>query len=242
MGEIVRLQKYIAMCGAASRRHAEQMILNGQVKVDGQVVHELGTKVEIGANKVFLDNEELKLIKKNYYVMLNKPYGYISAVTDQFGRPTVTDLVRDEIHAPLHPVGRLDYDTEGLLLLTNDGGFTYHVTHPKNNIGKTYIVTIKGGMTVKNLHILRRGVKLDDWTTAAAEADILDSLPGQSRIQITIHEGKNRQIRRMFEVLGYEVEHLKRIAVGNVELGNLAVGKWRHLTSGEVNYLKGNVK
>lgn len=241
MGEIVRLQKYIAMCGAASRRRAEELIRNGQVKVDGQVVRELGTKVEIGANKVTLDGRELKIIRKNYYIMLNKPSGYISAVTDQFGRPTVIDLVKQDIKASLHPVGRLDYDTEGLLLLTNDGDFTYRITHPKHNVTKSYIVTVKGGITIKSLNALRRGVKIDDFVTSPAEVEVLDSVPGQSRVKITIHEGKNRQVRRMFAALGYEVLFLKRIAIGNVTLGNLAVGKWRHLTSGEVNYLKGNL-
>lgn len=239
MGEIVRVQKYIAMCGAASRRHAEQYITEGRVKVDGKVVCELGTKVEIGANRVSLDGVELELVKKKYYIMLNKPYGYISAVTDQFERQTVLDLVKDEIKVSLHPVGRLDYDTEGLILLTNDGDFTYKVTHPKNEVGKTYIATLKGGITIKHLAALRRGVKVDDYKTHPAEVELLDSVPGRSRVQITIHEGKNRQVRKMFESLGYTVAALQRIAIGNIELGNLSLGRWRHLTSYEVSYLMG---
>ena len=239
MGEIVRLQKYIAMCGAASRRHAEQFITSGRVKVDGKLVCELGTKVEIGANRVSLDGKELELEKKKYYIMLNKPYGYISAVKDQFERETVVDLVKEELNVNLHPVGRLDYDTEGLILLTNDGDFTYHITHPKHNVGKTYIVTLKGGITIKHLAALRRGIKVEDYKTSPAEIDLLDSVPGQSRVQITIHEGKNRQVRKMFESLGYTVAALERIAIGKVEIGNLARGRWRHLTSYEISYLMG---
>ncbi|MBE7026271.1 MAG: rRNA pseudouridine synthase [Ruminococcaceae bacterium] len=239
MGEIVRLQKYIAMCGAASRRHAEQFITSGRVKVDGKLVCELGTKVEIGANRVSLDGKELELEKKKYYIMLNKPYGYISAVKDQFERETVVDLVKEELNANLHPVGRLDYDTEGLILLTNDGDFTYHITHPKHNVGKTYIATLKGGITIKHLAALRRGIKVEDYKTSPAEVDLLDSVPGQSRVQITIHEGKNRQVRKMFESLGYTVTALERIAIGKVEIGNLARGRWRHLTSYEISYLMG---
>ena len=239
MGEIVRLQKYIAMCGAASRRHAEEFITSGRVKVDGKLVCELGTKVEIGANKVSLDGKELELEKKKYYIMLNKPYGYISAVKDQFERETVVDLVKDELNANLYPVGRLDYDTEGLILLTNDGDFTYRITHPKHNVGKTYIATLKGGITIKHLAALRRGIKVEDYKTSPAEVDLLDSIPGQSRVKITIHEGKNRQVRKMFESLGYTVAALERIAIGKVEMGNLARGRWRHLTSYEISYLMG---
>ena len=239
MGEIVRLQKYIAMCGAASRRHAEEFITSGRVRVDGELVRELGTKVEIGANRVSLDGEELELVKKKYYIMLNKPYGYISAVKDQFERETVVDLVKEEINANLHPVGRLDYNTEGLILLTNDGDFTYRITHPKNNVGKTYIATLKGGITIKHLAALRRGIRVEDYKTSPAEVDLLDSVPGQSRVKITIHEGKNRQVRKMFESLGYTVAALERIAIGKVEIGNLARGRWRHLTSYEISYLMG---
>lgn len=242
MGETVRLQKYIAMCGAASRRHAEEFITSGRVSVDGKITDELGTKVEIGANRVCLDGKELKVIRKKYYIMLNKPYGYISAVKDQFDRPTVTDLIKEDLNVSLYPVGRLDYDTEGLIFLTNDGDFTYRITHPKNNVGKTYIATLKGGITIKHLATLRRGIRIEDYKTSPAEIELLDSVPGQSRVKITIHEGKNRQVRKMFESLGYTVAVLERVAVGSVELGNLARGRWRHLTTYEVSYLMGRQK
>lgn len=238
MGEIVRLQRYISMCGAASRRHGEEMILDGRVKVNGKIVSELGTKVEIGACRVELDGNEIKPALKKYYIMLNKPEGYICSVSDQFDRPTVVDLVKEEIgNVSLYPVGRLDYDTSGLLILTNDGDFTYKVTHPKHNVGKTYIATLKGAITINHLALLRKGIKVEDYRTSPAEVDLIDSYPGRSVVQITIHEGKNRQVRKMFDALGYTVVSLHRKSIGKVELGNLPYGRWRHLTSVEVSLL-----
>lgn len=240
MGEIVRLQKYIAMSGAASRRKAEELISSGRIMVNGKTIMEQGVKVEIGADKVFLDSKELSIVNKNYYIMLNKPEGYVSTVKDQFERPTVLDLVSEEIKSRIFPVGRLDYETEGLLLLTNDGDFTYKVTHPKFEMSKTYIATVGNGITISGLNALRRGVKIDDYKTSPAEVEILDSQPGTTVIKIIIHEGKNRQVRKMFEAIGVKVKHLKRVAVGNVELGNLPLGRWRYLTAHEVNYLMNN--
>lgn len=237
MGEIVRLQKYIAMSGKASRRSAEEMIQNGRVKVNGEKITELGTKVEIGADKVMLDGVLINPENKKYYIMLNKPVGYVSTVNDQFERPTVIDLIGEEIKARVVPVGRLDYDTEGLLLLTNDGDFTYRVTHPKFEMDKTYIATIKGGITAKGLNALRRGVIIDDFKTSPAEVEMLSCEKGVTVIKITIHEGKNRQVRKMFEAVGCKISELKRISIGKVELGNLPLGRWRYLTSHEINYL-----
>jgi 23S rRNA pseudouridine2605 synthase len=171
--------------------------------------------------------------------MLNKPVGYVSTVKDQFDRPTVMDIIKKDISARMFPVGRLDYDTEGLLLLTNDGDFTYRVTHPKFHMDKTYIATIKGGITISGINKLRRGVKVDDYVTSPAKAEILDAVDGRTTIKITIHEGKNRQVRKMFEAVGCKVVALQRIKIGTVELGNLPLGRWRHLTSHEVNYLMG---
>ena len=238
MGEIVRLQKYIAMSGAASRRAAEALIDEGRVKVNGQKITAQGTKVEIGADIVTLDNIELKIKQKNYYIMLNKPEGYVSTVKDQFDRPTVLQLVQNDLKdVRLFPVGRLDYETEGLLLLTNDGDFTYKVTHPKFNTQKTYIATLKGGITIPGLNKLRRGVVIDDYKTSPAQVEILDAYDGQTVVQITIHEGRNRQVRKMFEAVGSKVAHLKRIKIGDIELGNLPLGRWRYLTSHEISYL-----
>ncbi|MCH5184671.1 MAG: rRNA pseudouridine synthase [Oscillospiraceae bacterium] len=237
MGEFVRLQKYIARCGTASRRAAEKMIAEGRIKVNGTVVTEPGVKVEIGADKVYADNELIKIIKKKYYIMLNKPVGYISSVHDRFGRPTVTDLVKKDISANVVPVGRLDFDTSGLILLSNDGDFTYRVTHPKFKTDKTYIAELKGGITVSGLNALRRGVRIEDYKTSPAEVEIIDSRPGFTTVKITIHEGKNRQVRKMFETVGSSVHTLSRISIGGVHLGHLAEGKWRYLTGHEINML-----
>lgn len=237
MGEIVRLQKYIAMCGVASRRKAEELIEQGSVKVNDQKVTELGTKVEVGADKVTVNGKTIKPEQKNYYIMLNKPTGYVSTVTDQFDRPTVIDLVGNDINSRIFPVGRLDYDTSGLLLLTNDGDFTYKVTHPKFELEKTYIALLKGGITIAGLNKLRRGVKIDDFTTSPAKVEIIDAKDGYTQVKITIHEGKNRQVRKMFEAVGSKVAELQRISIGKVEIGNLPLGRWRHLTSHEISYL-----
>lgn len=238
MGEIVRLQKYIAMCGAASRRSAEKFISDGKVRVNGKIIREQGTKIEIGADKVELNGDMLKLSGKMYYIMLNKPAGYVSSVKDQFERPTVIDIIKNDINARVFPVGRLDYETEGLLLLTNDGDFTYRVTHPKFHMEKTYVAILKGGITVRALSALRRGVNIGDFVTSPAKVEILDAEAGKTMVEIVIHEGKNRQVRRMFEAVGCKVEYLKRTKVGNVEMGNLPLGRWRYLTSHEINYLK----
>ena len=238
MGEIVRLRKYIAMSGVASRRAAEELISNGRVKVNDIKITELGTKVEIGADIVKVDNEIVSPEVKKYYIMLNKPVGYVSTVSDQFERPTVLDLIGEEIKSRIFPVGRLDYDTSGLLLLTNDGDFTYKVTHPKFNMNKTYIATIKGGITPKGLAQLRAGVVIDDgFKTSPAEVEMLSCEKGYTVIKITIHEGKNRQVRKMFEAVGCKVTELERVNIGIVELGNLPLGRWRHLTSHEISYL-----
>ena len=238
MGDIVRLQKYIAMCGVASRRAAEELIQRGQVRVNGEVVRELGTKVEVGTDAVEVAGKLIKAASKNYYIMLNKPVGYVSTVKDQFDRPTVIDLLQDEIKSRIFPVGRLDYDTQGLLLLTNDGDFTYKVTHPKFKVDKTYIATLKGGLTIRGLQMLRRGVVIDGYKTAPAEVEILSAEQGKTMVRITIHEGKNRQVRKMMEAVGSKVTALERISIGKVALGNLPLGRWRYLTSHEINYLK----
>jgi len=240
MGEIVRLQKYIAMSGAASRRAAEEMISKGRVSVNGSLVTEQGVKVEIGCDRVSLDGKPLEIKNKNYYIMLNKPVGYVSTVNDQFDRPTVVDLVKKDISTRIFPVGRLDYDTEGLLLMTNDGDFTYKVTHPKYHVDKTYIAALKGGLKISDLAKLRRGIRIEDYTTSPAQVEIKDASDGYTFVEITIHEGKNRQVRKMFESLGCTVSALQRTKIGQLELGNLPLGRWRHLTSHEINCLVNN--
>ena len=239
MGEIVRLQKYIAMCGVASRRKAEELIEEGRVSVNGSKVTEQGVKIEIGADKVSVDGKPIKSKNKNYYIMLNKPVGYVSTANDQFDRPTVVDLVKKDLaDVRIFPVGRLDYETEGLLLLTNDGDFTYKVTHPKFHMEKTYIATVKGGMTISGMNKLRNGVYIDDnFKTSPAKAEILDAYDGHTFVKITIHEGKNRQVRKMCENAGLKVTRLMRVSEGGVKLGDLPCGKWRRLTEEELDML-----
>lgn len=237
MGEIVRLQKYIAMSGEASRRAAEKLISEGRVSVNGSIVSEQGVKVEIGCDTVTLDGKPVEIKNKKYYIMLNKPVGYVSTAKDQFDRPTVVDLVKKDIGTRIFPVGRLDYDTEGLILMTNDGDFTYRITHPKYHVEKTYIAVIKGGMKISDINKLRRGIKVEDYTTSPAQVEIMDAVEGYTYVKITIHEGKNRQVRKMFDTLGYTVTALQRISIGQVELGNLPLGRWRHLTAHEINCL-----
>ena len=231
MGEIVRLQKYIAMSGAASRRAAEQMIAQGRVSVNGRLVTEQGVKVEIGSDSVELDGQLLKTVTKKIYIALNKPTS-----NDQLDRPTVIDLVKNEIHTRVFPVGRLDYDTEGLLLMTNDGEWANRVSHPRYESEKKYYAVLKGTLTIPELNKIRRGVTVDGKKTLPAKCEILEIDMGMTLVEITIREGRNRQVRKMFEAVGHDVKKLRRDRVGIVNLGNLPQGRWRYLTSGEINY------
>lgn len=231
-----RLQKYIARCGVASRRSAEELILSGRIKVNKQIVTKLGIKVDCDNDKVFFDGNRLLPEKKLYYIMLNKPKGYISTAKDERGRSTVTELVSD-IDARLYPVGRLDYLSEGLLFLTNDGDFAYHLTHPTHHIKKKYQVVVSGIPEFEDIQQLRAGVDIGGYTTAPARVDLAKQEERTSQLNITISEGKNRQIRKMCETVGLSVIKLKRVNIGGVALGNLPLGKWRHLTDAERNLL-----
>ena len=237
--EKMRLQKYLALCGIASRRAAEKLITDGRVSVNGIVVTELGTKVS-PRDKIAFDGKIVSLDEKKIYIAVNKPVGYLSSASDDRGRKTVVDLVKDDFNERLYPVGRLDYDTEGLIFLTNDGDFTYAVTHPKHNINKTYEAIIRGRLTEDEVVSLCRGVDIDGFITSPAFLDILEEREGKSVVQLTIHEGRNRQVRKMFEAVGHRVLKLKRISVGKVKLGNLKAGHWRELTEREIKSLKGN--
>lgn len=231
--EQVRLQKYMADCGVASRRKCEEIIAAGRVTVNGETITELGTKVT-GTEDIRLDGKPIRPVHKKVYIMLNKPAGYITTAHDDFDRPTVFDLIKDEIHTRVFPVGRLDYDTEGLLLLTNDGDVTYALTHPKHHIDKTYVVYLNDVPVPGAVERLKKGVAIDGKKTAPAKVDwIRDNL-----LHITIHEGRNRQIRKMVEAVGYQVEYLQRISVGKLILGNIPLGRWRHLNQNEIAYLK----
>ena len=232
-----RLQKYLANCGIASRRKCEEYILQGKVKVNGEIVTELGTKINPGKDKVEFEGKTVKESNKNVYILLNKPIGYVTTAEDQFGRDTVLNLVK--VKERIVPVGRLDMYTSGALILTNDGDFVYKVTHPKHEIEKTYTVTVKGIVQKNEVEQLRQGVQIDDYTTKPAKVKILktDVEKDISRLEITIHEGKNRQVRRMCEAVGRKVLALHRSKIGNIGVKDIELGKWRYLTEKEIQQL-----
>lgn len=232
----VRLQKYIAEAGVASRRKAEELIKQGRVSVNGVVVSELGTKVT-EADVVEVDEKKISFVEQKVYIALNKPAGYVTTSKDQFGRPAVVDLVK-ELKIRVFPVGRLDYDTSGLLLLTNDGDITYKITHPKHETKKIYRAELKGVPDETHIEQFENGILIEDSITAPAKLKIIKSFGNRTIVDITIHEGKNRQIRKMCETIGFPVISLKRIEVGSIKLGDLPDGKWRFLTKDEVKSLK----
>ncbi|KSU63517.1 pseudouridine synthase [[Bacillus] enclensis] len=232
-----RLQKVIAHSGVASRRKAEQLIIEGKVKVNGAVVKELGTKVS-ASDKVEVSGVQIERENKVYY-MLYKPRGVISAVADDKGRQVVTDFF-PEIEERIYPVGRLDYDTSGLLLLTNDGEFANLLMHPSNQIEKTYVARLKGVPPKFKIRELEKGIKLEDGMTAPAKVKVLsiDKKQDKSIAEITIHEGRNRQVRRMFEAIGFPVQKLKRERFAFLSLHGLNAGEGRELTPHEVKQLR----
>ena len=233
-----RLQKFLAQNGIASRRKCEEYILQGKVKVNGNVVTQLGTQIDPEKDEVRFLNELVKNTNtKHIYILLNKPIGYVTTVQDQFNRETVMDLI--DIKERLVPVGRLDMYTSGALILTNDGDFVYKITHPKHEITKTYNVTLKGKITKDEIENLRAGVVIDDYKTKPAKVRILkiDEQKDISRVEIIIHEGKNRQVRKMCEAIGKKVLALHRSKIGDIGVQNLKIGKWRYLTESEVKKL-----
>lgn len=234
----MRLQKYMALCGVASRRASEDIIKQGRVSVNGDMIDYMGFEVDENYDTVEVDGTPIRPEAKKFYILLNKPKGYVTTVSDEFDRPTVMELVRD-VHARIYPVGRLDYDTAGLLIMTNDGEFANILTHPSHNVNKGYIAQLNKMPDAEALNTLRKGVLLDGKLTAPAKVEVLKATKFNCEIKVTIHEGRNRQVRRMFEAIGAEVTMLKRISVGNVTLGNLPEGKWRHLNDAERQRLAG---
>ncbi|WP_334071627.1 pseudouridine synthase [Paenibacillus sp. A14] len=232
-----RLQKILAGAGVASRRKCEELIQSGRVQVNGETVTELGTKADPAADVITVDGKTVGAQKK-MYIVFNKPKGVITSASDPQGRKIVTDYLKG-INERLYPVGRLDYDTEGLLLLTNDGEFAHLLTHPKHHVAKTYLATVKGVPHGTALDKLKNGIMLEDGITAPAEVEYYDIDPEEkhSTISITIYEGRNRQVRRMFEAIQHPVTKLKRISFGDLYLGNLKRGLYRHLTKEEVEGL-----
>ena len=232
-----RLQKYLAECGVASRRKCEEYILQGKVKVNNKIITELGTKINPEKDKVTFEGKKVKKVNQKVYILLNKPIGYVTTAEEQFGRDKVLDLVK--VKERIVPVGRLDMYTSGALILTNDGEFVYKVTHPKHEITKTYTVTIHGIITKQEVEQLSNGVKIDDYITKPAKVKILktDEEKNISRIEITIHEGKNRQVRKMCEAIGKKVIALHRSKIGNIGVKDLKLGQWRYLKENEVKQL-----
>ena len=235
----MRINKYIASCGVASRRKAEEIILDGRVTVNGKLVTELAFNIDEEKDIVEIDGEQIGVEKNNVYIVLNKPEGYITTVKDQFDRPSVLDLVKD-IDERVYPIGRLDYETSGLLLLTNDGDLTYKLTHPKHEIDKTYIAMVKGELTEEEIKNFKSGLEIEDYITAPAKLRVLyyDKVKNISKLEIKIHEGKNRQVRKMCKAINHPVLRLRRAAMGKIVLKDLEVGQYRHLTKEEVAYLK----
>lgn len=233
-----RLNKYLALTGAASRRGADKLIEEGRVKVNGKVVKELGTVINEKKDVVAVDDIIVKAVNDYAYILFYKPKGCITTVSDEKGRKTVYDYLQDLNIPHLIPVGRLDYDTEGMLLMTNDGDLAYKLTHPSFEVPKTYLVKVEGEMPEHKLAQLRKGVTVDGEKTKRCKVKLLEYKNGESKIQITITEGKNRQIRKMFDAVEKEVKFLKRIAVGELRLGGLARGGYRYLNDDEIYYLK----
>ena len=233
-----RLQKYLAECGIASRRKCEEYILQGKVKVNNNLVTELGTKINPQKDIVAFEGKEIKRENKKIYILLNKPIGYVTTAEEQFGRDKVLDLVK--VKERIVPVGRLDMYTSGALILTNDGDFVYKVTHPKHEIEKTYTVTLKGIIQNDEVEKLRKGVQIEDYTTKPAKVKILKIVQEKniSRLEIIIHEGKNRQVRKMCEAIGKKVLALHRSKIGKIGVKDLKLGEWRYLTEKEIQQFK----
>lgn len=237
--EEIRLQKYLAEAGIASRRKAEDFIQQGKVKVNHKIVKELGTKINPEKDQVEYEGKNVTIENEKVYILLNKPIGYVTTTKDQFNRDSVLDLVK--VKQRIVPVGRLDMYTSGALILTNDGDFVYQVTHPKHEIEKTYTVTIKGMITEDEIEMLKKGVKIEDYITRPAKVKILktEEEKDQCRLEITIHEGKNRQVRKMCEVVGHKVLALHRSKIAGIGVKDLPLGKWRYLNEKEIGRILG---
>lgn len=233
----MRLQKYLAGAGIASRRKCEEYIAMGRVEVNGQTVREPGFIVDPAIDKVKYMGKNIAAAEKKVYIMLNKPAGCVSTCKDEKGRATVMQFI-SEIKERLYPVGRLDFTSEGLLLLTNDGELANRLTHPRHSVQKKYLAVIESDINAEDIEKLSSGVFIDGYKTAPAVFTILNSSPSRSEVLCVISEGKNRQIRRMFDAIEKNVRYLKRVAIGDVKLGNLKKGKYRHLTEDEITYLK----
>ena len=230
-----RLQKFLSECSVASRRKSEELIKQGKVRVNGKIAV-LGDKVDPKKDTVTVSGKKVVVVKDKYYIMLNKPRGYVTTMSDELGRRCVAELVED-VGAQVYPVGRLDRDSEGLLLLTNDGEFANHIMHPKKHVNKVYRVTVRPTITEEMVEKLQTGIVIDGRKTAPAQVRVMTKQEGRVVLEIVIREGRNRQIRRMCESLGLEVARLNRVAIGTVKLGGLKQGMYRDLSADEVKRL-----
>lgn len=232
----MRINKYLAECGVASRRASEELIKKGVVKVNGKTVSDLATDIS-PTDSVTVEGKPVRIKNKKYYIMLHKPRGYVTTVKDEAGRKTVMELI--DIKARLYPIGRLDYDTEGLLLFTNDGDLANRLMHPSHGVSKTYVARVSGRVSAAEVETLKSGMEIDGAKTQPAKVTVLAGDEHKTRLEITIYEGKNHQIRKMLEQIGKPVEFLKRVAVGEIHLGGLTRGTYRDLNKKELDYLLG---
>lgn len=231
-----RLQKYMASCGVASRRKCEEIILNGEVKVNGVVITELGTRVNPVEDKVEYKGSLITKEENKVYIILNKPEGYITSAKDEKGRKTVLDLVK--VNERIYPIGRLDYDSSGLILLTNDGDVYNKIIHPREELNKKYIAVVKGKVSKKDIDIFNKGIDIGGYITAPASLEVLSYANEKSTVEVCIHEGKNRQIRKMCTAINHEVLSLNRVSIGEIQLKYLKKGEWRELTTEELDYIR----
>lgn len=232
----MRINKYIANAGIASRRKADELIKAGKVKVNGKVMSQPGYDVA-DRDEVLVEGRSVQSAENKVYYAMNKPLGVITSVNDDRGRMTVVDIMSD-VEERVFPVGRLDYNTSGLLLLTNDGNFANRIMHPGRRVDKTYRVRVAGNISKMKISVLRAGVRLGKFKTAPARVDVITWNRHSMILEVTIHEGKNRQIRRMFEAVGYPVQELERISIGNMKLGHLKPGQYRKLSRRELEYFR----
>ena len=232
-----RLQKIISQAGIASRRAAEQLILQGRVTVNGVSVRELGTKADASGDDIRVDGRRVKVAEYHRYLLLNKPRGYVTTRSDPERRPTVLDLI-DGVREYVYPVGRLDFESEGLLILTNDGDLAARLTHPRHGVSRIYEARVLGLPDARDLARLARGVVIEGRRTAPADVKLTRSKAGHAALAITVREGRNRQVRKMCDAIGHPVTHLKRVAIGPIQDARLKPGQWRELTEAEVERLR----
>ncbi len=234
----MRLQKYMALCGVASRRHAEEMILAGKVTVNGITIREMGVQVDETSDVVAVEGERIRPETEKHYIAYNKPIGEVTTVSDPEGRPAVMDKFRD-YPVRLFPVGRLDFDSSGLLLLTNDGELMNNLLHPSREVSKVYLVKASNRITPEEIHRLSAGVMIDGKLTSPARVRLIRYEAFDTVLLVSIHEGRNRQVRKMIDAIGHQVVSLTRVEFGPVALKDLPLGKWRRLTDAEVEKLRG---